>query len=94
MLLGYRLNTSTPTYVAYTGGKYYHGAFNTWNYLTTLPLMKKVHLSLETDENQYGTSWPGEVTTRQWLGTVLIFMGTALVGSTARNTTKYAEESQ
>jgi uncharacterized membrane protein len=35
-----------------------------------------------------------DVTTRQWLGTVLIFMGTALVGSTARNTTKYAEESQ
>ena len=34
-----------------------------------------------------------DVTTRQWLGTVLIFMGTALVGSTARNTTKYAEES-
>ena len=35
-----------------------------------------------------------DVTTRQWLGTVLIFMGTALVGSTARNTTKYAEESE
>ena len=30
-----------------------------------------------------------DVTTRQWLGTVLIFMGTALVGSTARNTTAY-----
>jgi uncharacterized membrane protein len=35
-----------------------------------------------------------DVTTRQWLGTVLIFVGTALVGSTSRNTTKYGEESQ
>ena len=33
-----------------------------------------------------------EVTTRQWLGTVLIFLGTALVGSTAHNTTEAAEE--
>jgi uncharacterized membrane protein len=33
-----------------------------------------------------------EVTTRQWLGTVLIFLGTALVSSTTQNTTKLAEE--
>jgi hypothetical protein len=67
MMLGYRMSTATPTYVSYSGGKYYHGALNAWTYLTTLPLMKKVHLSLETDENQYGTSWPGESTGRQWL---------------------------
>ena len=67
MMLGYRMSTATPTYVSYSGGKYYHGALNSWTYLTTLPLMKKVHLSLETDENQYGTSWPGESTGRQWL---------------------------
>lgn len=34
------------------------------------------------------------VTAQQWLGTVLIFMGTALVGSTAHNTTKYEEASE
>ena len=67
MMLGYRMSTATPTYVSYSGGKYYHGALNSWTYLTTLPLMKKVHLSLETDENQYGTSYPGESTGRQWL---------------------------
>jgi hypothetical protein len=66
-MLGYRMNTATPTYVSYNGGKYYHGALNSWVYLTTLPVMHKVHLSLETDENQYGTSWPGEQTGRQWL---------------------------
>lgn len=34
------------------------------------------------------------VSTQQWLGTVLIFMGTGLVGSTSQNTTQYAEESE
>jgi drug/metabolite transporter (DMT)-like permease len=29
------------------------------------------------------------VTVQQWLGTVLIFLGTGLVGSTAQNTTNY-----
>jgi hypothetical protein len=67
MMLGYRMNTATPTFVSYAGGKYYHGSLNSWVYLTTLPVMKKVHLSLETDENQYGTTWPGEQTGRQWL---------------------------
>jgi hypothetical protein len=66
-MIGYRLSTATPTYVMYSGGAYYHGSLNSWTYLTTLPLMKKVHLSLETDENQYGTTWPGETTGRQWL---------------------------
>jgi Domain of unknown function (DUF5916) len=66
-MLGYRMSTATPTYVSYSGGSYFHGSLNSWVYLTTLPVMKKVHLSLETDENQYGTTWPGEVTTRQWL---------------------------
>jgi hypothetical protein len=66
-MIGYRMSTATPTYVSYSGGNYYHGSLNSWVYLTTLPVMKKVHLSLETDENQYGTSYPGEITTRQWL---------------------------
>ena len=33
-----------------------------------------------------------EVTARQWLGTVLIFLGTVLVGSTTHNTTIRGEE--
>ena len=35
--------------------------------MTTIPLARKVHLGLETDEDQYLTQWPGESTTRQWL---------------------------
>jgi hypothetical protein len=67
LLLGYKINTATPTYVAYTSGAYYHGSLDEWNYFTTIPLIHKVHLSLETDEDQYLTDWPGETTTRQWL---------------------------
>jgi len=66
-LLGYRINTSTPTYLTYTGGHYYHGNLDAWTYIATLPLARKVHLSLETDEDQYLTSWLGESTQRQWL---------------------------
>jgi hypothetical protein len=67
ILVGYRLNTATPTYVSFTGGKYYHGSLGAWVYLATLPVMPKVHLSLETDEDQYLTDWPGETVGRQWL---------------------------
>ena len=65
--IGYRMNTSTPTYVEYSGGEYYHGVLDAWTYLTTLPLGRKLHLVLEADENRYGTSWPGEESTQQWL---------------------------
>jgi hypothetical protein len=66
-MLSYRINTSTPTYVMYTGGAYYHGELDSWSYVNTLPLGRKVHLVLEADEDQYTTEWPGEESTRQWL---------------------------
>lgn len=65
--VGYRMNTSTPTYVQYSGGAFYHGHLDAWTYLTTLQLARRLHLSLETDENQYLTAWPGERSTLQWL---------------------------
>jgi Domain of unknown function (DUF5916) len=65
--LGYRMNTSTPSYVDYSAGEYYHGALDAWTYVTTLQLLRGVHLSLETDESRYETSWPGEQSTNQWL---------------------------
>jgi hypothetical protein len=66
-LWGYRINTNTPTYVAYTGGPYYHGHLIAWNYLTTLPVAKRIHLAFETDEDKYLTAHAGELTTNQWL---------------------------
>lgn len=67
VMLGYRVNTSTPSYVQYTGGGYYHGELDAWTYLTTLPLGRKLHLVLETDEDRYATIWPAEISTTQWL---------------------------
>jgi hypothetical protein len=66
-LVGYKFATSTPTYVEYEGGPYYHGHLDAWTYLTTLRLAPRVHLTLETDEDQYLTVYPGELRTNQWL---------------------------
>lgn len=67
VLVGYKVNTPTPTYVQYTGGEYYHGKLDAWTYLATLPIVRRVHLGLETDEDQYQTAWPGEQSGTQWL---------------------------
>jgi hypothetical protein len=66
-LVGYKYATSTPTYVEYQGGPYYHGELDAWTYLTTLRLAPRVHLTLETDEDQYLSVYPGEMRTNQWL---------------------------
>lgn len=65
--IGYKMDSPTPTFVSYAGGRYFHGKLDAWTYLATLPVGRKVHLGLELDENQYLTSWPGEATTKQWL---------------------------
>jgi hypothetical protein len=77
ILVGYRMGynningststTSTPSYIQYTAGTYYHGKLDAWTYLTTLPLRHHLTLSLETDEDRYDTMYPGEQTTTQWL---------------------------
>ena len=64
---GYRVSTNTPTYVTYNGGPYYHGRIDSWMYLSTLPVTRRVHLTLETDEDKYDTSYAGEASTNQWL---------------------------
>ena len=65
--VGYRGNTNTPTYVTYSGGNYYHGHLVAWTYLTTLPITRRIHLALETDEDKYLTAYSAELTTNQWL---------------------------
>jgi hypothetical protein len=65
--LGYRLNTSTPTYIQYTGGPYYHGTLQAWTYSTSRQLTHNVRLSLETDEDQYSSIFPGETRAVTWL---------------------------
>ncbi len=66
--LSYKGQTSTPTYVQYTSGPYFHGHLTAWSYVTTLPVMHRLNLSLEMDENLYGGSnIAAEPTAKQWL---------------------------
>jgi hypothetical protein len=67
MELGYRISTTTPTYVQYTGGPYFHGELGGWTYLTTLPVARGIHLTLETDEDAYRTLFRDEPSGTQWL---------------------------
>ena len=67
LLVGYKTNTTTPTTVSNLTGAYYHGRLDAWQYITTQPLTHDLNLSLETDENQYATAYPGEQSGRQWL---------------------------
>jgi Domain of unknown function (DUF5916) len=66
-LVGYKYSTSTPTYIQYQGGPYYHGNLDAWTYLTTLKLAPRLHLTLEEDEDQYISRYPGEMRTNLWL---------------------------
>jgi hypothetical protein len=63
-MLAYRLNTSTPTYVMYTGGNYYHGELDSWSYVTTLPLARTsiLHSGSESSRPGSGSNGPG------WIG--------------------------
>lgn len=65
--LNYRGSTSTPTYLSYSQGAYYHGFLDTWSYYTTLQLAPRLHVSVETDEDSYETRYAGESSSRQWL---------------------------
>jgi hypothetical protein len=67
LYLGYKVNTVTPTYVQHTYGKYYHGQLDANTYLTTLPLRKRLNLTLEADQDAYFTRFPGESSATQWL---------------------------
>jgi hypothetical protein len=66
-LVGYRLNTGTPSYISYAGGSFFDGSLDSWTYATTVPLKPTVHLSLEMDENKYFTTDPHESGVSQWL---------------------------
>ena len=67
LLAGYRYSTATPTYVQYSGGPYYHGKLDAWSYVSTLGLAPSVHLRLESDEDNYLSTYPGESRTVLWL---------------------------
>lgn len=64
----YKGQTSTPTIVSYSVGPYSHGELTSWSYLTTLPILHRLNLTLEADENLYGGSHlVGDSSAKQWL---------------------------
>jgi hypothetical protein len=65
--LGYHTSSSLPSLASYSTGVYYHGRLNSWTYLTTVPVRRRVHLNLEADENAYWSSALGESHVVQWL---------------------------
>ena len=66
--LSYKGQTSTPTVLQYTTGAYSHGRLTAWSYKTTIPVVRRVNLSLEADSNLYGGSHlAGEPSAKQWL---------------------------
>lgn len=66
--VAYKGQTETPTYVQYTSGPYSHGHLTSWSYVTTLPVVRRLNLSLEADENLYGASnVAAEPAVKQWL---------------------------
>ncbi len=66
-LIGYRINTGTPSYISYAGGSFFDGSLDSWTYATTVPLKPTVHFSLEVDGNKYFTRVPNEFNVSQWL---------------------------
>jgi hypothetical protein len=67
VVLGYRATTGTPTSIRHSSGLYYHGALDVNQYLTVLPLRRKLRLTVEGDEDKYFTTHPGESSTTLWL---------------------------
>ncbi len=65
--LGYRVNTVTPTYAQFSDAPYYHGRLLSRTYLTTLPVRRRIHLTLETDEDDYASHLVDEPHARLWL---------------------------
>ena len=66
-LIGYRIDTGTPSYISYAGGSFFDGSLDSWTYATTVPLKPTVHFSLEVDGNKYFTRVPNEFNVSQWL---------------------------
>jgi hypothetical protein len=67
LYLGYRSNTTKPSYVSYTGGAYYHGTLRSWTYFATIPLARAISTTFEIDENTYRSRVGAEPQARQWL---------------------------
>ncbi len=65
--LGYGMNTSHPSQIMYTTGRYYHGTLSSWQRSFTIPFTRKASFLLEADDTTYASSILAEPDTKQWL---------------------------
>lgn len=67
VLVGYRMSTGTPSSIAYSGGRYFHGTLEALGASSTFPVVEKLHAYVEGDRNAYRTEYLDEIPTVQWL---------------------------
>ncbi len=70
--IGYNQNSNFPVGLAYSTGAYYHGRATSWQFNDTLPLRRKVSLSLNLNENIYASQDAAEPSFRQWLNSASV----------------------
>ncbi|HTD35222.1 MAG TPA: hypothetical protein VK665_16270, partial [Candidatus Elarobacter sp.] len=70
--LGYKLSTSTPQSISFSGGPFYHGNLTSWSYVSTIPAGRGLSLNAEADENLYVPRVAAEPVSRQWLERVAL----------------------
>ncbi|MHB8146194.1 MAG: DOMON domain-containing protein [Vulcanimicrobiaceae bacterium] len=70
--IGYDQNSNFPIGLAYSTGAYYHGRAASWQFNDTLPLRRKVSLSLNLNENIYASRDVAEPSFRQWLNSASV----------------------
>jgi len=70
--IGYNQNSNFPIGLGYSTGAYYHGRAASWQFTDTLPLRRKVSLSLNLNENIYASQDAAEPSFRQWLNSASV----------------------
>ncbi len=70
--VGYNQNSNFPIGLGYSTGAYYHGRAASWQFNDTLPLRRKVSLSLNLNENIYASQDAAEPSFRQWLNSASV----------------------
>ncbi|MHB8375313.1 MAG: DOMON domain-containing protein [Vulcanimicrobiaceae bacterium] len=70
--VGYNVTSNFPVSLTYGTGAYYHGHAATWQFSDTMPLRRKISLSLSLNENMYASQRIAEPSFRQWLNSVSV----------------------
>ncbi len=65
--VGYNLNSNFAKSLMFADGPYYHGHASAWQFSDTVPVRKKISLSINMYENSYQSSEVSEPSFNEWL---------------------------